>query len=179
MATLEYAILGLLRRKEMSGYQLKKEFENNLFEFYRAEHSQIYPELKKLNQKNFVTFKILISGNVLEKKVYQITDEGAIYFDNWLKEEQEKYIVPKDDFKLKLYFSDLISNDERIKLIKNQINLHLDKLKLYKNELKKFSVIPPIENYELSDYLVLYGGIKRKEMMCDWLKECLRIISKK
>ena len=86
----------------MSGYQLKKEFENNLFEFYRAEHSQIYPELKKLNQKNFVTFKILISGNVLEKKVYQITDEGAIYFDNWLKEEQEKYLTESSDIRKRL-----------------------------------------------------------------------------
>ena len=31
MGTLKYAILGLLNRNEMTGYELSKEFENNLY----------------------------------------------------------------------------------------------------------------------------------------------------
>ena len=46
MGTLKYAILGLLNRKSMTGYDLSKEFETTLFEFWNAKHSQIYPELK-------------------------------------------------------------------------------------------------------------------------------------
>ena len=36
MGTLKYAILGLLNRNEMTGYELSKEFETTLFEFWNA-----------------------------------------------------------------------------------------------------------------------------------------------
>lgn len=39
----------------MTGYDLMKQFESTLCEFWSAKHSQIYPELKKLknNQTKF------------------------------------------------------------------------------------------------------------------------------
>lgn len=43
MRTLKYAILGLLNQKEMTGYDLMKQFESTLCEFWSAKHSQIYP----------------------------------------------------------------------------------------------------------------------------------------
>ena len=72
MRTLKYAILGLLNRKPMTGYDISKEFNFQLAEFWSAKHSQIYPELKKLVSEELIIFKIEISGDVLEKKVYYI-----------------------------------------------------------------------------------------------------------
>ena len=43
MGILKYAILGMLYRNDMTGYELKKAFESTLFEFWPARHSQIYP----------------------------------------------------------------------------------------------------------------------------------------
>ena len=51
MRTLKYAILGLLNQKKMTGYDLMKQFESALCEFWSAKHSQIYPELKKLTEE--------------------------------------------------------------------------------------------------------------------------------
>lgn len=42
----------------MTGYELKKEFETTLFEFWNAKHSQIYPELKDLYDNKLVNFNI-------------------------------------------------------------------------------------------------------------------------
>ncbi|MCX8179105.1 MAG: PadR family transcriptional regulator, partial [Candidatus Aenigmarchaeota archaeon] len=42
MRTLKYAILGLLNRKPMTGYDLSKEFSYQLGNFWSANHSQIY-----------------------------------------------------------------------------------------------------------------------------------------
>ena len=75
MRTLKYAILGLLMRKKMSGYDLNKEFNTALIEFWSAKHSQIYPELKKLLAEELVEYKVEISGDVLEKKIYSITEK--------------------------------------------------------------------------------------------------------
>ena len=83
MGTLKYAILGLLNRNEMTGYELSKEFETTLFEFWNAKHSQIYPELKSLNAEGLIQYRVEITGNVLEKKVYTITDEGRRDFSEW------------------------------------------------------------------------------------------------
>ena len=41
MGTLRYAILGLLNRKAMTGYDLSKEFQTSLAEFWHAKHSQL------------------------------------------------------------------------------------------------------------------------------------------
>ena len=65
MGTLKYAILGLLNRKNMTGYDLSKEFETTLFEFWNAKHSQIYPELKSLSENGLVRYEVEITGNVL------------------------------------------------------------------------------------------------------------------
>ena len=83
MGTLKYAILGLLNRKSMTGYDLSKEFETTLFEFWNAKHSQIYPELKSLSEKGLVQYEVEITGNVLEKKVYSITEKGREDFYEW------------------------------------------------------------------------------------------------
>lgn len=68
MGTLKYAILGLLNRKPMTGYDLSKEFNFQLNEFWSAKHSQIYPELKKLTNEDLIVHEVEISGDVLEKK---------------------------------------------------------------------------------------------------------------
>ena len=65
MGTLKYAILGLLNRKNMTGYDLSKEFETTLFEFWNAKHSQIYPELKKLTEEGCVAYRQEASDNGL------------------------------------------------------------------------------------------------------------------
>ncbi len=47
MRTLKYAILGLVSQKPMTGYDIYKEFDGPIGNFWSAKHSQIYPELKK------------------------------------------------------------------------------------------------------------------------------------
>ena len=63
MRTLKYAILGLLNQKEMTGYDLMKQFESTLCEFWNAKHSQIYPELKKFTEEGSVAYKTEPSDN--------------------------------------------------------------------------------------------------------------------
>ena len=62
MRTLKYAILGLLNQRDMSGYELMKQFESGLNEFWSAKHSQIYPELAKLAEEGSVAYQVQISG---------------------------------------------------------------------------------------------------------------------
>lgn len=175
MGTLKYAILGLLTRKSMTGYDMAKEFETTLFEFWSAKHSQIYTELNLLKESGLVDYKIEISGNVLEKKLYSITPAGRAEFKNWENASSQKAYPPKDEFRLQLFFSDCISFEHRLNLLKNQLTYYKKRLAHLQENLKKFDALPPAKEDELSDYMVLLGAIIREEGNCRWMEECIRL----
>lgn len=68
MKVLTYAILGLLNRTPMTGYDISKAFNHELAKFWHAKHSQIYGELKSMFSDGLVTYDIEISGDILEKR---------------------------------------------------------------------------------------------------------------
>ena len=65
---LSYIILGLLKHEPLTGYDLKKNFENEVGEFWQANTGQIYPTLRKLFDAEAVDFDVEIVGAKLRKK---------------------------------------------------------------------------------------------------------------
>ena len=51
---LEYGILGFLKMKPLTGYELKKLFDTSVGYFWWAEQSQIYITLKKMAKEGLV-----------------------------------------------------------------------------------------------------------------------------
>ena len=175
MSVLKYAILGLLNQRSMTGYEITKQFNLALCEFWNVNHSQIYPELKLLHKQKKIEYEVEISGNILEKKVYTITDTGKEDFISWLR---GKYSIPptsKDEFKLQLFFANELDLDSRIELIEHHLQQHRDRLNHLINNRKRFEVIPSKNSDDFCDYLVLMGAIMREENICSWLEECIRL----
>ena len=52
----------------MSGYELNQSFKNEIGEFWQAKHSQIYPELAKMEERGIIEHEVEITGMKLEKK---------------------------------------------------------------------------------------------------------------
>lgn len=175
MGTLRYAILGLLNRRNMSGYEMSKEFETTLFEFWTARHSQIYPELKSLTKEGLVEYKIEVSGTVLEKKVYSITKKGRDLFLEWEQTLFPMPASPKDEFRLQLFFSDCIDAKRQLQMLTDQLTQHEHRLQHLKENSKKFQTLPPKGGEALTDYMVLRGAILREEATCTWLKESIAL----
>lgn len=66
--TLRYILLGLLSKKKMTGYELNQSFKNEIGEFWQAKHSQIYPELAKMEEQGIIQHQVEITGEKLEKE---------------------------------------------------------------------------------------------------------------
>lgn len=179
MGALKYAILGLLYQKNMTGYELTKEFETTLLQSWRAKHSQVYPELKSLTEKGLVQYEVKIAGNVLEKKEYSITEEGKNEFLQWAVKLNPIKPIPKDEFRLQLFFSSCIKPEERLLLLENQFTNHHNRLLELRKAIKKFSSIPPDDETEFGNYLVLLGAIMNEENTCKWLKKCITMCHEK
>lgn len=173
MRTLKYAILGLLCRYPMTGYEIAKEFNSELAEFWYANHSQIYPELKKLNEEGLVNYDIEISGEILEAKRYTITEEGYKDFTKWLNKDEKMQKTPKDIFRLRMYFSGNLNMETRIRLLESQHLQHHKRLNTLKKKYEQYSEVPPRDSDRFGDFLVLRGAIMRQENIIAWLEECI------
>lgn len=173
MRILKYAILGLLNIEPMTGYDLGKRFSFQLANFWVANHSQIYPELKKLVDEGLIVFNIQISGDVLEKKVYNITEKGRKDFLNWLNKDEPMEPTPKNIFRLRMYFSNNLDLDTRIRLLTNQLKQHEERLTFLLSQIERYDTVPLVNSPEFGDYIVLDGAILRERATLQWLDHCI------
>jgi len=173
MRTLKFAILGLLNRKPMTGYDIGKEFNFQIAEFWSAKHSQIYPELKKLVDEKLIVYDIEITGDVLEKKVYNITEKGKKDFLKWLKKDEPMEQTPKNIFRLRMYFSNNLDLSTRLHLLEQQLSQHNERLTFLYTQLEPYNGTPPVDSDAFGDFLVLNGAIIREESTIKWLNLCI------
>ncbi len=175
MGTLTYAILGLLSQQSRTGYELKKEFESTLNEFWSAKHSQIYPELSRLTEAGLVEYTTEITGTALERKRYALTPAGKAAFYAWLEQRHKMPPTPKDEFRLQLFFSGCLEPARRLDLLRDQLHQHRARLEHLQKNQEKFHGAVPEEANALCDYLVLLGAIMREEAACAWLERCIAL----
>ena len=173
MRVLKYAILGLLNRHPMTGYDIGIEFNYELAEFWHAKHSQIYTELKKLNEEGLVTFDIEISGDILEKKQYTITDLGRDDLIRWLHKDELIGKTAKDVFRVRMYFSHFLDLDSRIKLLESQKMQHTKRINTLKKTSEQYPEVPDATSDRFGDYIILEGAIMREQSTLEWLDKCI------
>lgn len=177
LRNLKYAILGLVNREPMTGYDIKKAFDSRgLTNFWHAEHSQIYPELKKLVAEGLVEYETVIRGEKLETKLYEITDAGRKDFHDWLRDDVEIERTYKDIFRLRTFFNDSMSKEEYLVLLRSQLQQHIDKRDMLKAFLDTdFRKLPHFNTRQMGDYLVLDGAVRREKTYVEWLEHCIRV----
>lgn len=181
MRTLKYAILGLINRSPMTGYDITREFDSNqLANFWYAKHSQVYPELARLTEEGLVTYEVVIQGEKMEKKLYTITEEGQNQLRQWLLKDEPLEATPKDVFRLRMYFSDFITHDEMKQHLTRQLKKHTTKKQHLQDVMDRnyAAGAPDLLTPEYGDFMVLEGAILRENSYIQWLKNCIGRIPK-
>src|SRR3954454_9566093 len=83
--SLRHAVLGLLARRPSTGYELTRTFDPSLRPSWHASHSQIYPELGKLERAGLVE---VVGRQLRRSKTYGVTDAGRAELRRWLLEAE-------------------------------------------------------------------------------------------
>ena len=78
---LDYAILGLIQDRPLSGYGIRKLFEETALGNYSSSPGTIYPALKRLQKFELVE---KITQRRVTKTSFQITKKGVLVLKNWL-----------------------------------------------------------------------------------------------
>lgn len=164
---LDYIILGMVYDVNLTGYDIKKYIENGIGVFYKASYGSLYPALKKLTEKGFLTmYEEPLGGR--QKNYYKITNEGKKVFLDWL-------VLPinvldgTNTHLAKVYFFDKLPSDIRDRqLLEYEINneKYLRKLQALENDFDK------MENKDCFYYKLstLYYGICITQETLRWCR---------
>ncbi|HEY0451115.1 PadR family transcriptional regulator [Actinophytocola sp.] len=89
--SLRHALLALVEAGAMTGYELAKWFDQSVAYVWYAQHSQIYPELRRLEAEGLVVAETRPRGEkaLATKRAYALTKAGAEELRRWVGEVEE------------------------------------------------------------------------------------------
>lgn len=163
---LDFAILGLLQEEPLTGYGIRKIFEETALGNYSSSPGTIYPALKRL-QKGMLIESVVKKTS--SKSSFQITKNGILMLKNWFLKPIEKVEVEKkmDELLLRFAFMEkLIDKDHRINYLKSLSTI----LNLYINELEAYYKMES-EKMPLHGKLAFQYGIDSNKTALNWCKK--------
>jgi DNA-binding PadR family transcriptional regulator len=97
-------LLGLLMPRPQHGYELYQEFSRELGGVWQVGLSQLYAQLKQLEEAGLVTAQTEPQPNRPARKVYQLTPEGREVFADWVHQPTPYLRHIRVEFLARLYF---------------------------------------------------------------------------
>ncbi len=117
---LAHAILGFLDYQPMSGYDLKKYFDQSVAHFWSATQSHIYKALENLEKEGMVESQIIQQEGKPNRKQYKITDTGRAELRRWVSTPLPVE-AKREAWLIQVFFAHNITNEEIASLFENRI----------------------------------------------------------
>jgi len=118
----EHALLGLLRRRPMYGYEMARVAAGEgLTGVCPMEQSALYAYLGNLEQRGLVEWTEERVGRRPPRKLFRLTPAGRRAVDRWLRAPVERMREVRIELLLKLYFLGESDEEAERELLRNQI----------------------------------------------------------
>ncbi len=172
----QYAILGFLSKRDLSGYDLLQLFKK-VSQFYWSEsNAQVYSMLKRFEEQGWVTSCVDDNSGERKRCVYSITQAGRDHLQQWL-EAPTKLAIYREELLLKLGSAQHLSRDIILK--------HLDEYETHLRQelLNHQSVVGHIEKGHKGrpdqPYLLLVHDYVDRVLKAklDWIKHAKENVS--
>lgn len=187
--SLKHALLALLVARPMTGYELAKQFDKSVTYLWHAPHSQIYPELRRLEEAGLISAAVMPRGSQATKRSYSVTPAGEQELVRWVEDVQEPAEIREPAY-LKATYYELSSYDNAIRQFEAHLNHFAEQKRLWENHLddlenRRTALIQtrlanaPLEQHEA---LVAYkvhayrGLIDRARMEMKWAREGIALV---
>lgn len=166
--------MGLLSQRPQTGYDLSRAFDHEIGEFWQAQHSQIYPMLKRLETAGDITHEDTITGEKLVKKEYQLTEQGQEKLTAWVSSPSPELTATKDEFILKLYFIESAHDPRITPMLTEQYQLHQAQLAHLRDRQRTVFPDQAAIDAAYGHYLILEHAVEREAHYVDWLQRHLK-----
>ena len=112
--------LGVLTQSDMTGYEIKKHFEQSFAHFFVAGYGSIYPALRELTRAGLVSCQDVAQDKRPDKKVYKITDAGRGQLGVALAETPPRHKV-RSEFLVLMYFAHLMTAERLAEVLDERV----------------------------------------------------------
>jgi PadR family transcriptional regulator AphA len=173
---LNHAILAFVQFRPMSGYDLKKYFDESITHFWSATQSHIYKALDMLLKEGWVEVEHIEQEGRPDRKVYRITPAGAEELYRWLATPRPMETIRKD-WLIQLFFAHWLSNEEIVHLLEVRAAAIREFLETYQSQIQanidhNYEQIGVERARDLWQMTLDYG-IAAQEAELHWLDEAI------
>ena len=93
MATIDLIVLGIVKQKSLSAYDIQKNVEkHNISKWVKISTPSIYKKVIQLEEKGFIKSVLVREGKMAQKAVYSLTPNGEKEFERLMLEIAAKPI---------------------------------------------------------------------------------------
>ena len=162
-----YAVLGELAHGPSSGYEIKARLEAGAAHFWHASYSQIYTELRRLNDMGFASEEHVVQEARPNKRVYTVTAAGRRALRAWLSEPWGLATL-KDESLVKLTLAEPLPATETIEQLRRLKALHEERRAEFEAEI---AALPEGAGRHLR--LALRKGVHAQRAFAQWCQEAI------
>lgn len=176
--SVEFAILGALQFEALTGYDIKKIFQEATFMHWSGNNNQVYKALLSLQEKGYASSDVEIQLQSPSRKRYRTTAAGSQALKEWLKSEQEPPYFKKTIL-VQLFFARGIEAFELIDILANYQKQLENQLLMHQNN-HLFKVFDPHRSdLERLAYTLVNDNVEQG-LMSDiaWAKTAVEAIVK-
>jgi DNA-binding PadR family transcriptional regulator len=176
---LRYAIMTALIEDELSGYDLARAFDKSLGFFWHASHQQIYRELRKLSDLEWVTHRAERQRGKPDRNLYSLTDSGREALNAWVLEaDRMRLQETKDELYIKLYNLSPDNIDYLRSTLAQRREEMMARLYLYERiRLRHYADPASLPLRRKGVYLALIGGITQGQQYLAWCDDALELLA--
>jgi DNA-binding PadR family transcriptional regulator len=170
-STLGYALLGLLARQPLSGYDIAAQLQRGVGPFWHARHSQIYPELARLEAGGLVEHEVVEQHDRPSKKVYAVTDAGRAALAEWVVSPPPEVAAIRSELTLRAYSVWLADPGRAAEMLRDQERAHREQLARYERAREDVQHSPEASDpktLEFASYATLLRGIGYERELAEW-----------
>jgi PadR family transcriptional regulator AphA len=159
-------ILGFLRFRPRSGYDIKRSVELSTRFFWGASFGQIYPELNRLERSGLVEVEQSAEAG-RRRKVFRLTKEGERALDDWMRSESDLFQY-RDEGLLRLFFGDLVDLEAALDNVRRMREWREEVVGFFHSEIEPHAREDAEEGHPFPQ-LALEYGIAMLESQAAWL----------
>lgn len=166
MPTIDLIVLGMIKEKEQSAYELQKNVEyRNISKWVKVSTPSIYKKVIQLGEKGYIKGNLSRAGNMPEKSIYHITEKGDKYFLELMKKISAQMVNVFLDFNAVIINMAMLSKNEGKEIIDN-IETEIDK---YKNVVSKLKM--ERKNIPICAKSIINQQVLLSEALNDWIND--------
>jgi DNA-binding PadR family transcriptional regulator len=176
--SLSHAILVCIADEPMTGYELAKRFDNSVGFFWRANHQQIYKELRAMGDNGWIAGATITQESRPNKTIFSITSHGKKALFEWSGFPSEPPSI-KENFLLKFYALETIDLSALKVQVDDRLELHRQRLSLYEKILDRhYQHESTLSRSQTGRLLGLKAGLIAERGWITWCLEAQATLNK-